>query len=68
MSLRGGPGTGSEAGLEPAPEEAASERSASAGESSPAAHVLSADELLALVEPGTEWIWEIDHELRFSYQ
>ena len=67
MSLRGGPGTGNEAGLEPAPGEAASERSASAGESSSAAHVLSADELLALVEPGTEWIWETDHELRFSW-
>ena len=61
--------TGEEAGSGPALGEAASQpRSASiAGGGACAAQSFSADELLALVEAGTDWIWETDHELRFSW-
>ena len=61
--------TGEEAGSGSALGEAASQpRSASiAGGGACSAQSFSADELLALVEAGTDWIWQTDHELRFSW-
>ena len=69
MSLRGGLETGEKAGLGPAVGEAVLRPGSAsiAGGGACAPHSFSADELLALVDAGTDWIWETDHELRFSW-
>jgi PAS domain S-box-containing protein len=68
VSLRGGRGPGGDDAAEPAPGEAASHRTASmAGVGPCAPQDFSADELLSLVGAGSDWVWETDSELRFSW-
>jgi PAS domain S-box-containing protein len=67
--LRGGLGTGGEAAVQPEPGGAASDHPVAsvAGARLCAPQAFSADELLALVDAGSDWIWETDAELRFSW-
>ena len=69
MSLRGGLETGEKQVRGRQLEKLSRDRVRRASPAAAPAHAqsFSADELLALVEAGTDWIWETDHELRFSW-